>query len=449
MLQYKTNYVTERMNIRGRSTVAIAVSLEDEVHAGRIVPGGALPTVRELAARLRVSPATVAAAYKVLRNRGLVAGAGRGGTRVTPRPPSPAAARIAAATTGLIDLASGNPDPALLPPLEAALRSISHEPHLYGDPAEMRPLMSFLAAEFDADHIPSGSIALVSGALDGVERVLREHLRTGDAVAVEDPSFPGILDLLSAAGHPRVPFALDDEGAIPEALDAALRRTRAVIVTPRAQNPTGATLSAERARTLRRILRAHPHVLLIENDPFGPVAGAPAHSLHDAGVAHWAVIRSTSKFLGPDLRLAALAGDERTVARVEGRQSLGARWVSTILQRLVLALWSDPSSGRLLVRAAEIYTQRRGALLAALAAHGVAAHGASGFNVWIPVRQEAPVVAALAAAGWGVMAGERFRINSPPAIRVTGAELLPVDADRFAADLAAISPTGSSRVAAS
>ena len=129
---------------------------------------------------------------------------------------------------------------------------------------------------------------------------------------------------------------------------------------------------------------------------------------------HWVVIRSTSKFLGPDLRVAAVAGDELTIARVEGRQALGARWVSTILQQLVLALWADPSSGRLLARAADIYAQRRAALLSALAAGGITAYGRSGFNVWIPVRQEAAVVNALAERGWGVMAGERFRLRSAP-----------------------------------
>ena len=108
-----------------------------------------------------------------------------------------------------------------------------------------------------------------------------------------------------------------------------------------------------------------------------------------------------------------------------------------MLQNLALALWSDPSSGRLFARAAEVYAERRLTLIEALAAHNIEAHGRSGFNVWVPVREETAAVQALAERGWAVAAGERFGVQSPPAIRVTTSALLPVEAGRIAADLAA------------
>jgi DNA-binding transcriptional MocR family regulator len=150
------------------------------------------------------------------------------------------------------------------------------------------------------------------------------------------------------------------------------------------------------------------------------------------------VIRSTSKFLGPDLRVAVAAGDHLTIERVQRRQAVGALWVSHLLQRLALALWSDPSNGRLLARAAEVYAQRRAALVRALDEHGVRSVTPSGFNIWIPVRDESSTVRALAERGWAVAAGERFRIQSAPGIRVTTSTLVPAEAQRFAADLVAI-----------
>jgi DNA-binding transcriptional MocR family regulator len=422
----------------GATASAIAASVEDGIQEGRAAGGQSLPTVRELAGQLRVSPATVAAAYQLLRTRGLISGEGRRGTRVVQRPPVATAGGRIAIPEHAVDLMSGNPDPALLPSIGAALRAIDPGMPLYGDPPSHPRLVSFAASEFEQDGIPAAHVAVLGGALDAIERLLREFVRPGDAVAIEDPGFPGIRDLLAASGWTASPFDVDDAGPVPESFAAAVRRSRAVIVTPRAQNPTGAVMTAARAAELRRIVGAHAGVPLIENDHGGPVSGAAAVTLCGAGSAHWAVIRSMSKFLGPDLRLAVVAGDRSTINRLQGRQALGVRWVSHVLQELALAMWSDPSSGRRLARAADVYAQRRSALVAALVEAGFEIRAPSGINVWVPVANEAHVVRALAERGWAVAPGERFRIRSPRGIRVTCAALEPADARRFAADLAAV-----------
>jgi DNA-binding transcriptional MocR family regulator len=98
---------------------------------------------------------------------------------------------------------------------------------------------------------------------------------------------------------------------------------------------------------------------------------------------------------------------------------------------------------KLVDRAAAEYSARRQALLDALSERRIEAHGVSGLNVWIPVPEEAAVIAALAAAGWGVAPGERFRLRSGAAIRVTTARLSPADAVRFAVTLERILQRGS------
>jgi len=307
--------------------------------------------------------------------------------------------------------------------------------------------MAFATGEFAADDIPADAMTVVSGALDGIDRLLREQLRPGDRIAVEDPSVPPLLDLIGASGFVVQPIAVDPEGPRPDTLAEALASgVRAVVITPRAQNPTGAAISKARASELTRLLRGHDRLLVIENDPAGPVAGAPYVSVC-AAVKRWATVRSVSKFLGPDLRLAVMAGDELTIARVQGRQSLGVRWVSHLLQELTLSLWSDPSSGRRLAQAADTYAARRRAFTDALAVRGIAVESRSGFNVWIPVREETAAVQYLATRGWAVAAGERFRIRSGPAIRVT-TSALPVDrAPQLAADLAvALRPSAAAAV---
>jgi DNA-binding transcriptional MocR family regulator len=438
LLQYNQLNVPEQYRIHGRTARGIAEDVESAVCAAHFAPGAQLPTVRDLARRLRVSPTTVAAAYQRLRLRGVIAGRGRQGTRVAYRPPLPTTSP-AAAPAGLRNLADGNPDPRLLPPLPVLPRRSATR--LYGEGVQLPELAAEAARQFHADGI-DGALAIVSGGLDGIERVLQARLAPGDRVAVEDPGFTGVLDLVSALGLVPEPVQIDDEGPVPADLARALREgVGALIITPRAQNPTGAALDRARARELRAILDRHPRVLVIEDDHAGPVAGVPAVSLCPRAES-WAVVRSVSKSLGPDLRLAVIAGDPATVARVEGRQRLGMGWVSHLLQRSVAALWADRRIVERFATAAATYAKRRSALIASLAAHGIAAYGRTGLNVWIPVPEEAAAVAGLAERGWAVRAGEPYRRKTGPAIRVTIATLEREDAKRLAADLREVLDVG-------
>jgi len=421
-----------RYGITGANATAIATSVESAIREARLRPGSALPTVRELARSLAVSPTTVAAAYRTLRTRGLVRAEGRRGTRVSPRPPLPTHVP-AIVPAHLRNLADGNPDPSLLPRLRPVP---GRRPRLYGEATNRADLLEQAARQLADDGLPRGPLAVVGGALDGIERVLQAHLRAGDRVAVEDTGYTGVLDLLHALGLVAEPVALDDAGPLPDDLARALRiGVEACIMTPRAQNPSGAAIDARRARELRAVLAERPDVLLVEDDHAGPVAGVAAVTLCQRR-RRWAVVRSVSKSLGPDLRLAILLGDATTVARVEGRQLLGPGWVSHLLQGIVAGLWADRTTEARLRHAAHVYGARRHAFLAALAERGIAARGRSGLNVWVPVPEETSMVSALAEAGWAVRAGERYRLKSPPAIRVTVATLEPGEADALAAAIA-------------
>src|SRR5262245_17170879 len=106
--------------IRGANASDIAGSIERAMREERLRPGDLLPTVRHLARVLRVSPTTVAGAFRTLRTRGLVRAEGRRGTRVSHRPPLPTASALAV-PSHLRNLADGNPDPNLLPPLAPML----------------------------------------------------------------------------------------------------------------------------------------------------------------------------------------------------------------------------------------------------------------------------------------------------------------------------------------
>lgn len=427
---------TEQYAQWGRTAEEIAGSVEAGIREGTLQPGTKLPSVRKLAGDVGVSPVTVAAAYRTLRGRGLVATDGRRGTSVSWGPPLPTRT-LAPAAPGVRNLADGNPDPTLLPSLRSALDAVSAEPRLYGEEPDLSALIDLAREQFLADGVPADAVTVVAGAHDGFERILSAHLRQGDRIAMEDPGHANLLDLVGALGLKIEPVAVDDRGLLPEALERALRAgARALVHAPRAQNPTGAALDKQRAQELRAVTKGAPDTLVIEDDHSAAIAAAPAHTLVDRQLERWAVVRAVSKTLGPDLRLAVLAGDPTTVSRVEGRRLLGSGWVSGVVQMLVVALWSDPEVTRLMETAAQTYADRRKALIDALRAEGIRAHGRSGFNVWIPVAQERTPMRLLAEAGWAVSPGERFRVASAPGLRVTAATLKPDEGRRFASDLA-------------
>jgi DNA-binding transcriptional MocR family regulator len=400
---------------------------------------------------LGTSPATVGSAYRTLRERGFVVGDGRRGTRVAPRPALRAPSRDelpARPVPARGDLSIGLADPALLPPLAPALARIDLQAKLAIPRLESPDpdLLEVAARMFAADRVPAEALAIVSGAMDGIERVLEAHLRLGDRVIVEDPLYPPIRDVLLALGLVPVPVAVDDHGLIPDLFASALAGgVQAVVAVPRAQNPLGAAFDQRRSTELRALLEQWPDVLVVEDDHASMVAGAPFWSLTSGARARWAVVRALSKPLHPDMRIALVAGDPTTIARVEGRQALGPRWVSHILQATAAELLRDPEFESIAARARDTYAARRRALIDALARHGVPAHGHSGLNVWVPVREEAPVVRALLDAGWLVTPGERFRHATGPGIRVTTATLDESDASEVAEVIAIVERAGQPR----
>src|SRR5262249_2678467 len=308
--------------LTGKTATEIAESLELAIDRGEIRPGDRLPTVRGLAKELGVSPVTVAMAYRTLQQRGFVVGDGRRGTRVRAGTGRPYLS-VTSVPEGVRNLALGNPDPELVPRLARGLRALDPIPFLYGGPAHPPPPVAPVRRQVRADGIACDRLAVVSGALDGIERVLVASCRPGDRVIVEDPCFPRVLDLVRALGLELVPVQVDDRGPRPDSLEQALKASaRAALFTPRAHNPTGGYIDPDRSRQLRRLLEGAPGLLVIEDDYAGPIAGAPLRTL-TAKRDRWVHVRSFSKVLGPDLRIAFVAGDEATLARVEVRQRLG------------------------------------------------------------------------------------------------------------------------------
>lgn len=439
--------------IRGRSAADIADAVRALVERGALRAGDALPPVRTLAEGLGVNRNTVASAYRQLAQAGLVVTQGRGGTTVAD--PRPVPQEGFAGDSVLRDVATGNPDPEFVPDPARALAAMAGRPVLYGEPV-IDPDLERWAAEWMSDTTPPGAasrLTITSGAADAIERLLAQALTRDDAVGLEDPCFLAAIHTVRVGGYRPVGIPVDDEGMTVEGLRAALERgVRAIICTPRAQNPTGASLTAARAAALRDELRAHPYVLVIEDDHFSMLSQRPLHSLIGPHQQRWAVIRSVSKFLGPDMCLAVTASDPDTAAGLATRLTPGTTWVSHLLQRLVLALMTDAGVRGKIAAAAAHYASRNAAFAARLTAHGVPTIARDGLNLWVELPVAADdVVQRLMRRGWLARSGEEFRLSPGAAsdrLRLTVHDLDDADAEQLAADIAAaVQATAGSRTA--
>ncbi|MET4157963.1 DNA-binding transcriptional MocR family regulator [Agromyces sp. PvR057] len=430
------------VDIEGRSAAEIADSLRTLIERGALRPGDALPPVRTLAEQLGVNRNTAVSAYRQLTNAGVVVTLGRGGTRVAGS--SPVAQEGFAADTALRDIGTGNPDASYIPDPSVALASIARRPVLYGEPV-IDPGLERWASEWITTDLPPATpmrITVTSGAADAVERLLAQALTRDDAVALEDPCFLTSIHTVRVAGYRPVSVPVDDEGMTVDGLRAALEQgVRAVICTPRAQNPTGASLSAQRAADLRAVLAEHPYVLVIEDDHYSLLSRRPHHSLIGAEHRRWALVRSVSKFLGPDMCLAVTASDPETADRLAMRLTPGTTWVSHLLQRLVHALATDPEVQARIERAGDHYADRNIAFAARLTAEGVPTDPADGLNLWVPLGASARAVSEqLMRRGWLVRPGDEFALGDrapSERLRLTVHDLDDADQAKLAADLAA------------
>jgi DNA-binding transcriptional MocR family regulator len=274
--------------------------------------------------------------------------------------------------------------------------------------------------------------------MDAVDHITRAFLRWGDRVAVEQPAFPPLLDLLDAVGVQLIGVEVDERGLVPDRVrEAVAQGARALFFQPRVQNPTGCSLDTERAEELAGILADASDLLVVEDDSAGPLAGAAAVSLGRWLPARTLHIRSFSKSCGPDLRLAAVSGPTALLQQITNLRFLGQGWSSRLLQSVLVDLLTADEPQRQIAAARAEYARRRTALADALRSHGVPVQAADGLNLWVPVADETAALLHLAGHGIGAAAGSAFWIDAEPSpfIRVT-AGLVREDAAGLAALLA-------------
>ncbi len=396
-----------------RSPKGIAAAVHRLIRAGRLTTGDRLPTVRDLAKDLGISPATVSEAWQALAAVGAIQARGRAGTfvrdTVEPTRPSRYLGIGGAPLSEGLNLSTGTPDPSLLPPLRDSVGrvvtgSASWTTSYLDDPV-LPELERLVRSSWP---FSPARVTVVDGALDAMSRVVEQVVRLGDRVAMESPGFPPLIDLLERAGAEILPLDMDDSGITPESLSRALAFDPvAVFVQPRAQNPTGISMEAGRCTELASLL-AGSRALIVEDDHSGDIATGADVSIGRHLPERTVHIRSYSKSHGPDLRIAAVGGSADVIDPLVSRRMLGPGWTSRLLQAVLVDLLTDPSSVAAVRRARATYAMRSLAVRAGLAGEGVVSTPGDGINAWVEVEDERAALITLAALGVRVSPGSPF-----------------------------------------
>lgn len=434
-------YNLRQFQLKEKKAANIFEAFEESILQGKLKPGEQLPPLRILAEELGINKNTAAVAYRLLQECGLVVADGRRGSIVAGPRQDEIAPVHANVSADVVRLHDGNPDPSLLPDekeVRKILASLPLTPRLYGEERNFQGLVDWSKANFLADGIHADTVFVSSGALDAIERILRSNLRVGDKVAVEDPGYMTTLSLVRATGLRPVGLAMDEEGIVPESLSSAIDNgCRAVIFSSRGQNPTGVNTTKARARQLKAIAAKADNVLFIDDDHSSLLNFSSYHNWHSKVATKWVVVRTFSKFLGPDYRVAVTAGDATTIQKLELSQSLSMGWVSNFLQRLVHALLTNPKIMRRIDENGKIYARRYQLVSQALKSYGVHVIGTAGFNLWLPIQNEASFAQQLLAHGWLVRPGADFCVSAPAGLRITTARMTDEQMKAFLATLKA------------
>ncbi|MQA04213.1 MAG: aminotransferase class I/II-fold pyridoxal phosphate-dependent enzyme [Streptosporangiales bacterium] len=432
----------------------IAAGVDHLVRTGRLRAGTALPTVRALATALRMSPTTVAEAWRVLSSAGTIETLGRRGTFVTGWDPTAYLPDNALGRKAelLYDLRLAVPEPEFLPDMRRALARaadyVDTGLNEYHADQVIGPLVEYAQRTWP---FPFQRLTCAYGGYDALFLLCEVLIKPGRRVVVENPTSATAIEIIEALGGEMLPVPCDDKGMLPEQLRAALAKNpAAVLVQPRCACPDGRSLTPARAKELATAIAKCPaKPVVIEDDAIPELAQTPPVTLGTRLPDQVVHIRGWSKSHGPDLRLALIGGAADIVERAIGHRQLGAVWTSRLLQGAFAAMLADAGSRRRVAKAAGEYTRRRELLADALAARGVPTYARDGLALWVPVHDERTALVELASHGLGAGPGSRFALPPIPGgdhLRVATSRLRPEDAETVADLLAAAGRPRSSRM---
>lgn len=283
---------------------------------------------------------------------------------------------------GILSFAGGLPAPELFPVKEfiEASRRVLEESGVtalqYSSSEGYEPLRSWIAnrlnsrqgTAFDADNI-----LITSGSQQALDLTGKVFLDEGDTVLCESPTYLAAISAFKAYGCKFQEISTDDDGMLPEALEAGIRSAecpKVIYTIPEFQNPTGNTWSAERRKKLAD-LAAKYNLVVLEDNPYGELRfeGTPLPSIKSFDQTGSVFMLGTfSKILAPGYRIGWVAGEKETIRKYVMAKQGADLQCNTLAQREICKYLELYDIDQHIQEIRKVYKKRRDTIVQAMEA---------------------------------------------------------------------------------
>lgn len=371
------------------------------IQAGTFSAGDRMPSVRQTSREHQVSISTVIEAYRLLEDQGLIEARPRSGYYIPPPTLAPSQMPLVAKHStrpihieqsaifetvmdlvenrAMVPFAGAAPDDSIIPSGKLAsltnsvLRKFKSEAFRYTPPMGRRELRVALSRRLLATGIKAtpDDIITTHGATEALYLALRATTQRGDLVAVETPTYFGILHLIRDLGLRAIEVPVcPGNGMKLDALESALKKHRiaACLVQPNFHNPIGSVMSPGAKIRLAALSVSHGFAI-IEDDVYGELfhegERPPSIALYGGNVLHCG---SISKTIAPGLRVGwVIAGNyQKEVKRLK---TIQCPWNATLSELVVAEFLDAGGYDRHLRRIRQIYSQQCARVRQAVVTH--------------------------------------------------------------------------------
>lgn len=406
-------------------------AIEQGIANGELPPQTRLPTHRSLADRLGVTVGTITRAYSEAERRGLLAARVGHGTWVKGANTDPANEWVIRQEEGhRIELWQNLPvqldRAAIIRPMlgevaDGDLNALLGYDKEAGRPDQRQQFVDWLAEQGVA--CSEDRLLFSHGAQHGIMLALLATGCVGETILCEGLSYPGMLGNARQLKNQVVGLAMDEEGLLPEALDAACRTRRAKLLylTPTLQNPTTAIMSLARREAIVAIARRHD-LLIIEDDVNGLLPQQPVIPLVNLAPERVIYLGSLAKIACGGLRVGFVLTPPALRSAFAQTMRLSSWMVSPLLIELACKMVSQRQIMPLVEQQREIL-KRRGELLRHLLP--AARWQPGSMHAWLPLPEpwrSQQFAAAADALDVGVASGEHFaagQFAAPQGVRLS------------------------------